>query len=237
MSNITVEELKELQRAPLYTADDEQFGHVGEIWYDESTGRARFLKVGRAPLGLRTVLVPVQGGTRHRDGFQVPYTREQLEESPDVDPEGWDDESEREFTSYYEEYDRERDQLEDAEASITRHEEELEVGKRETEAGTARLRKWVDTEPVEVDVELKRETARVYRESIDRTVSDADLGEDEVEVPLREEEAVVQKQTVAKERVGIEKDVETTQETVSDEVRKEHVEVETDDDAPVRRER
>ena len=45
----------------------------------------------------------------------------------------------------------------------------------------------------------------------------------------REEEAVVQKQTVAKERIGIEKDVEMERETIAGEVRKEHVEVEGDD--------
>jgi hypothetical protein len=33
-------------------------------------------------------------------------------------------------------------------AEVIRSEEELKVGKSSTEAGTARLRKWVETEPV-----------------------------------------------------------------------------------------
>lgn len=69
-------------------------------------------------------------------------------------------------------------------------------------------------------VEVKRETARVERERIGEPAPGAELREEEIEVPLHAEEAVVQKQTVAKERVGIEKDVEQRTETVSDEVRR-----------------
>ncbi|MDQ4018954.1 MAG: DUF2382 domain-containing protein, partial [Actinomycetota bacterium] len=82
---------------------------------------------------------------------------------------------------------------------------------------------------VETDVELRRERVRVEREPIDQPASGAEIGEQEVEVPVHEEEAVVQKETVAKERVSLEKDVETERETVGDEVRKERVEVEGDD--------
>lgn len=48
-------------------------------------------------------------------------------------------------------------------------------------------------------------------------------------MPLRAEQAVVSKQTVAKERVSVDKEVETDRQTVTDEVRKERVEVEGDD--------
>jgi uncharacterized protein (TIGR02271 family) len=222
---VSVEELKNLRRAPLYTSDGEQFGHVGEIWYDEGSGQAEYLKVGRQPLGLRAVLVPVQGGMRHADGFKVPYTKEQLESSPDVDPDDWDDDRDREVRSYYESAAPERD----ADAAMTRSEEELRVGKREVEAGSVRLRKWVETEPVQEDVELRRETARVEREPIDQPVSGAAIGEEEIEVPLRGEQAVTEKRTVAKERVGIEKNVETERETIGDELRKERIEVEGDE--------
>jgi uncharacterized protein (TIGR02271 family) len=230
---VSAEELKELRRAPLYTVDGEEFGHVGEIWYDEGSGRAEYLKVGRQPLGLRAVLVPVQGGTRYQDGFKVPYTREQLEGAPDFDPDDWDDARERDFRSYYEGF-ATRD-VSDADASMTRSEEELRVGKREVPAGSVRLRKWVETEPVQEDVELRRETARVEREPIDQPVSGATIGEDEVEVSLRAEQPVAEKRTVAKERVGIEKDVETERETVGDELRKERIDVEGDRDPEQRR--
>lgn len=75
----------------------------------------------------------------------------------------------------------------DADRAITRSEEELHVGKEQPEAGTAPLRKWVETEPVEMDVQLRKETARVVRESIDEPVEGGAIGEDDVEVKLREE--------------------------------------------------
>jgi uncharacterized protein (TIGR02271 family) len=229
---ITVDELRELRNAPVYTADGEEFGHVGEIWYDEDTREARYLKVGRGALGLRAVFVPVQGGTVRDDGFQVPFSREQLESSPELgEDEDWTEEREHELSSYYagDDFRRERDtSVSDADAAITRSEEEIQVGKRDVEAGQVRLSKWVETEPVEMDVGLRRETARVTREPIDQPASGADFSEEEIEVPLRSEEAVVEKQAVAKERIGIEKDVDTEQRTISDEVRKERVDVDDD---------
>jgi uncharacterized protein (TIGR02271 family) len=112
---------------------------------------------------------------------------------------------------------------------VTRSEEEIEVGKRPVEAGKARLKKWVETEPVALDVELQREVAHVTRERIDQPV-DHDFSEEEVEMPLHREKPVVQKRAVAKERVRLEKDVETEKQTVKDEVKKERVEVEGDVD-------
>ncbi len=111
---------------------------------------------------------------------------------------------------------------------MTVHEEELAVGKRPVAVGSVRIRKWVETEPVELDVELKRETARVVREEVNQPVTGAEIGEAVIEIPLIAEEPVVQKQTVARERISVEKRVETERQTVSDEVRRERVEVEGD---------
>ena len=117
----------------------------------------------------------------------------------------------------------------DANNAVTRAEEELVVGKREVEAGRLRLRKWVETEPVEVEVELQRETARIRREPItDPSATPAEIGEAEIELALRAEEPVVHKQTVAKERIVVEKEVETELERITDQVRKERVEIEGD---------
>jgi len=55
-----------------------------------------------------------------------------------------------------------------------------------------------------------------------------DLSEEEHEVTLRAEEAVVQKDVVPKERVRVDKDVVTEQQQVSEELRKEQIEVDDD---------
>jgi uncharacterized protein (TIGR02271 family) len=112
--------------------------------------------------------------------------------------------------------------------AVTRSEEELAVGKRRVETGRMRLRKYVDTEQVQAQVTLEQETAHVVREPINEVVSGATIGEDAIEVSLEGEEAVVDKRVVAKERIGVDVDTEQTTQTVSDQVRKERVDVEGD---------
>jgi uncharacterized protein (TIGR02271 family) len=119
--------------------------------------------------------------------------------------------------------------------AMTRSEEELRVGTREREAGRVRLRKRVETEPVSETVTTRHETARVEREpitdaNVDRAMSGPEISEEEHEMRLTAEEAVVEKQTVPKERVRLEKDVVEEDETITDELRKERIEAEGDID-------
>ena len=118
-------------------------------------------------------------------------------------------------------------------ASVVRHEERLNVGTQEREAGHARLRKYVVTDHETVDVPVEREEVTVERTPINDANARVDngvIGEEEVEVTLHEERPVVKKETVAVEEVGLNK--QTVQETqrVEADVRKEQVDVETDVD-------
>jgi uncharacterized protein (TIGR02271 family) len=115
--------------------------------------------------------------------------------------------------------------------AMTRSEEELDVGTRERETGRARLKKYVVTDEVQETVPVRREEVRVEREPItdanaDDAMSGPEISEAEHEVTLKQEEPVVEKRTVPKERVRLEKDVETDERQVSEEVRKERLEVE-----------
>jgi uncharacterized protein (TIGR02271 family) len=112
--------------------------------------------------------------------------------------------------------------------AMTRSEEELDVGTRQTETGRVRLRKHVVTEPVETTVEVQREEVRLEREPITdanrgEALSGGDITEEEHEVTLRAEEPVVEKQVVPKERVRLDKDTVTEQREITDEVRKEQI--------------
>jgi uncharacterized protein (TIGR02271 family) len=119
------------------------------------------------------------------------------------------------------------------EEAMTRSEEELRVGTEARDRGRARLRKYVVTEQETKTVPLRREEARVEREPITeanvaQATSGPEISEAEHEVTLHEEEPVVEKRVEPKERVRLEKDVQTEEETVSDEVRKERIEPEGD---------
>jgi uncharacterized protein (TIGR02271 family) len=115
--------------------------------------------------------------------------------------------------------------------AMTRSEEELRVGTAQRERGRVRLRKYVTTEQRQVTVPVEREEVRVEREPItdanlDAATSGPEISEEEHEVVLHEEEPVVEKRVVPKERVRLGKQTVTEQEQVGGEVRQEHIEVE-----------
>jgi uncharacterized protein (TIGR02271 family) len=227
---MTMQRITEAHGAPVYDADGDKIGEVEEIFYDTETRQPEWIGIGTGFFGSKRVLVPLEAAQLDADGLRVPYPKDLVKDSPDIDSDEISNQTEQELYAHYGLSGR-AGTAEPGRATgkehVTRKEEELQVGKRPVEAGGVRLRKWVETEPVDVDVELQRETARVTREQMDEPV-EADLGEEEIEVPLRGEEAVAQKRVVAKERVGVEKDVETEQETVTGEVRKERVDIEGD---------
>ena len=119
--------------------------------------------------------------------------------------------------------------------AMTRSEERLNVGTQTREAGRARLRKYVVTENVTQTVPVSHEEVRIEREPItDANVGDATSGpsisEEEHEVVLHEERPVVAKETVPVERVRLDKETVTEQETVSEDVRKEQIDTDVDND-------
>jgi uncharacterized protein (TIGR02271 family) len=119
--------------------------------------------------------------------------------------------------------------------AMTRSEEELQVGTQTRERGRSRLPKQVTTEQQTVTVPVQREEVRVEREPIsdanlDAATSGPAISEEEHEVTLHEEEPVVDKRAVPKERVRLDTETVTDERQVSEEVRKEQIEVEGDDD-------
>jgi uncharacterized protein (TIGR02271 family) len=112
--------------------------------------------------------------------------------------------------------------------AMTISEERLNVGTERVEAGRARLRKYVVTENVTETVPVTREQVRVEREPItDANIGDAmdgpAISEEEHEVTLHAERAVVEKEAVPVERVRLDTETVTDQQQVSDTVRKERV--------------
>ena len=115
--------------------------------------------------------------------------------------------------------------------ALTRSEEELEVDTKQVPRGQAGVRKRVVTEQQHRTVPVEREELRVQREPIPAGEGDGDaeLSADERTIELREEQPVVDKRVVPKERVRIGKEVVRDQEHVSEPVRKEQVEVDQPD--------
>ena len=241
-----------------YDASGEKVGEITNIYYDEATGRPEWVTVKTGLFGLKQTFVPIHGSQSHGEGdLRLAFDTNMIKDAPRIDPEGrLSSEEERELWAHYgydyadmttakkygygTAYGRGRaddDWRRDDTGTITRSEEELHVANQRTErkeTGKARLRKYVVTENVKIEVPVTREEVRVTREPITESERGkirsghrpGDIGEAEQEVVTYEERPVVTKETVPKEKIRLEKDTVTDTETVEDQVRKEKVDVE-----------
>ncbi|MEV6977004.1 YsnF/AvaK domain-containing protein [Kitasatospora sp. NPDC093806] len=112
---------------------------------------------------------------------------------------------------------------------ITCREERLDIGTEWHVLGTAKLRKYVTSEPVERRVQLVRERVRVERipvgEAERASLSEKEIAEAVEEVTLREERPLVRKYLAPIERVRLVVERYTTEEVIREELRREHVEI------------
>ena len=245
MSQVT--DAYEWKGRTLIDSDGEKIGEIGEIYLDVQSGEPEWATVTTGLFGTKTSFVPIDRASPKAGSVHVDATKDQIKDAPKIDPDGeLSAEEEQELYTYYgREYvetdrvDPEREPVgEDTSGpttddAMTRSEEELAVGTRTQERGRARLRKYVVTEQVETTVPVQREEVRVEREPItDANVDDATAGpeisEEEHEVVLNEEQVVVEKRVVPKERVRMSKDTVTEDRQVSEELRKEQIEAEGD---------
>ncbi len=114
------------------------------------------------------------------------------------------------------------------ELRVQRSEEELRAGTREREAGSVNVRKRVRTDRERVEVPTRREEVSVERVPVEVEATEAQIGGDEVSVPVVEDEVVVQKKPVAKEEIRVRKHVVHEQQIVEEDVRREEVDIEDD---------
>jgi len=108
--------------------------------------------------------------------------------------------------------------------------EQLNVEKRQGELGEVQIHKTVSQEQVNVPVELRREEVSVDQRDVNSRPVEAGeaaqaFKEGTIRVPVRGEEAVVNKQAVVTGEVNINKNVKAEQQTISDTVRREQVKV------------
>jgi uncharacterized protein (TIGR02271 family) len=118
---------------------------------------------------------------------------------------------------------------EEDDVRVRRSEEEIRVQTREREAGEIRVRKRVRTERERLSVPKKRVEVTVERVPVEGTVPAGDeaaqIGEEDIMVPVVEEEIVVEKRPVVKEEIRIRKEVVEDVEVVEEVVRREEVEI------------
>jgi uncharacterized protein (TIGR02271 family) len=247
----TIEEVKSWRGATLVDRDGEKIGKVEDIYLDRQTGQPEWVAVKTGLIGSKLSFVPLAQADRSGDEIQVPYEKAQVKDAPSVEADGElsQDEESQLYQHYGLDYDESRSDsglpaggqsptsgkpgAAQGDDAMTRSEEELRVGKESRQTGVARLKKYVVTEDVQTTVPVEREEVRVEREpitdeNVEQAMSGSEITESEHEVTLHQEEPVVEKRTVPKERVQLSKDKVAEEREVSEEVRKERIETEDD---------
>ena len=237
--------------------DGTRIGPIQAIYLDDQTGEAEWALVTTGLFGTKASFVPLAQATQTDGDVWVPYDKQLVKDAPRIDPDQHLSEAqERQLWRHYGlDYDRPTSRPGTGraaggratsgprtDAAMTRSEEELRVGTTQRERGRVRLRKYVTTEQVQQTVPVQRERVRVEREPItdanrDAATSGPELAAAEHEVVLREEEPVVHKRVVPKERVRLGKDTVTDQEQVTEQLRKAQIDLDDDDTTGGRQER
>jgi uncharacterized protein (TIGR02271 family) len=113
------------------------------------------------------------------------------------------------------------------EVRVQRIEEDLRVSTRQREAGGMRVRKRVRTDRERLAVPKKRQEVRVERVPAEEGApSEPEIGDDEIRIPVVEEEIVIEKRPVVKEEIRLRKEVVEEEEIVEEDVRKEEIDIE-----------
>ena len=231
----------------------DKIGKLTSLWSD-SQGEPAYLGVQTGWLFGKTHVVPADRAQVNGNSqtIRLPYTVQQVKDAPSYDPGvELDAGTETQLRSYYGSGGRSEDSVaaqtrqkpataprrskgtregagtRQESANVKLHEEQVKIGKRQVDAGRVRLRKIIRTETVNQPVELQREEIVVERVSGPQSgePASAEFEQEDIFIPLRREEAVVQKEARVREEVRVSKKAQTERQTVSEQVRKEDVEV------------
>jgi uncharacterized protein (TIGR02271 family) len=125
--------------------------------------------------------------------------------------------------------DREVTGRETTDERITLNEEQLAIGKRQTQAGQVEVEKRVETQHVSESVPVMRDEVTVERRPLTGTeamhAADGAFQEEHISVPLSREEAVAEKRTVGAEEIVVRKHQVEGEQMVEADLRREHAEV------------
>ena len=236
------------------TAVDPQgnkIGTVGEVYLNDQSGQPDWITVNTGLFGMKENFAPLAGSSFNGDDLVLPYGKDVVKDSPDInDSSHLDVDEQQSLYAYYRQYlgagdGQDSDTATNAgggqgtgydtsgpntDDAMTRSEEQLRVGTEQVETGRARLRKYVVTEQQTVQVPVSHEEIRVEREPItddnrDAAMAGGQITEDAHEVVLMAERPVVTTEAVPVERVRLSTETITDTETVSGEVRKEQIEL------------
>jgi uncharacterized protein (TIGR02271 family) len=116
----------------------------------------------------------------------------------------------------------------DEQGSLIRHEERLQIRKGVEQIGTVRIRKHAESVPVEERIPRGIERAELSHVSADREDSGQveTLPDGSLSIPVFEEELVISRRLVVRERILVKRQTVYQPEVIREELRRERVEIE-----------
>lgn len=85
---LSAEQLEQVKGAEVTTSDGQQVGGVEGIYLDEPSREPEWALVNTPWVGKRDTFVPLREATFEDGTLRVPYSREQLQRAPMIDPDG-----------------------------------------------------------------------------------------------------------------------------------------------------
>ncbi len=98
---MTIDELDQMRGMPVYDSAGDKIGTVEEIFWDEDTRQPEWVGIGTGFFGTKRVLVPVAGADISEGDFRVPYSKQQVKDSPDIDSDEISQQTEQDLYAYY----------------------------------------------------------------------------------------------------------------------------------------
>ncbi|MFL5813224.1 MAG: DUF2382 domain-containing protein [Bdellovibrionia bacterium] len=229
---------------PVYTQDNERLGKITSLDDDSFTVE-------------KGIFFPKDFVIRYDDiqdiqdkGIYLNLTKDELNDWKNESYQGWSQVDEinqgrlnaqpkDEYKDKYQDRYRDRTANDTSQVRVPIAEEELQASKTIHEAGRLKLRKLVHTELRHFTIPVMREEVRVDRVKVpegqtttanrNAATDQGSFREQEVNIPVMEEEITVSKRPIVKEEVRVSKERMTEERPVSGEIRKEEVRIEGED--------
>jgi hypothetical protein len=189
----------------VFARSGERIGKLSAVLYDDESGRAGWVGIKRGFLWRRLKLAPAGGAALREGGIRLPYSAAMVDSAPRTrrgDPDATRMALYRHYHLSYPGYSYPTAITPDDDAII----------RDELPRGAVRLRRWLESREERRTVTVEREVVVVRRQLMFEPIDGVELGSQSVEMMLMEEEPIVSKRVVGKERVV----VQTSHELVKD---------------------
>jgi uncharacterized protein (TIGR02271 family) len=212
--------------APVYDVSGERLGTVDQVYYDDRTRAPKWLAIRDGLVSGRRVLVPIEATEPEPAGVRVLFPYDTVIDAPEVTTQHLSRGEEVRIYAHYGITVPARPEDE----TLVLHEEQADVSRTFEPLGLVRARKVVETDPYEETTDVRIEDAdisRVPAEEGDSGKVEA-LPDGSISIPLFEEEIVVTKRAVVRERIVIQRRVVTEPRRIETELRRERLEIDAD---------